>query len=475
MESAIKKLDIFARRVSTENQNLEMQMAADKKFRDQLEEGEYIEINELGISANKVKLQDREKMLEVLSLIRQGVVNTLYVYDRSRLTRNFYEYLEIVDLLITYDVRVVFTTTDSSYSPFSSNYLVEGFNGILIEEEGKAIARRVKDTHQKLPARKYGYEINKEDDKRSYVLLDGTREIIYQMFEMAKRITNTKDFISFISSFAGQLKKQTTDIIRILNDPFYAGCEKVGTNLNPLPYVEKVISKETFSEVQSIIKPFSEKLQQNINERNDENILHPKCARCKKEMVYRKNRIGKSGIYTCSNKHRKISISVDIYNEMLLQCCGIILENLNSEAIEKKGYKMLSSLFENMGNEIEATNKRIEQIELDIATMPIEKFISQDYEKVEMKLLSEHKKKRKELREQLLICENNKFRMKFLVSKIKVRDLLKEDELLRLINLIVKECFVNETTLILSLFYNEYLDIESLEKSYAISESPKSI
>lgn len=90
------KLKVFLRRVSTENQSLEMQIAADKKYRDAFDEDEYIEVNELGVSANKVKLKDREKMLEVISIISQGKVDTLYVYDRSRLTRNFYEYLEMV-------------------------------------------------------------------------------------------------------------------------------------------------------------------------------------------------------------------------------------------------------------------------------------------------------------------------------------------------------------------------------------------
>lgn len=462
------KLKVFLRRVSTENQSLEMQIAADKKFRDALDEDEYIEVNELGISANKVKLKDREKMLEVISLISKGEVDTLYVYDRSRLTRNFYEYLEMVDLFITHDVKVLFTSTDSSYSPFSSNYLVEGFNGILIEEEGKAIARRVSDTHRKLPPRKFGYETNKDDQgKKSYSLQKENKENIFQLFEKAREIGDTPEFIQLVSTFSGLMKKQPTEIVRILTDPFYSGCERIGKYLNSLTYVEPVVSKDIFLDVQEVIEPFVEKLQQNISGRSDENILQPKCGICKKSMNYRKNKIGESGIYTCSNKHKKISISVDDYNDMLIKCSSLVFENINGEEIEKKAIKMLNYILDNLGNELKGTNRKIEDIEAQIATMPYEKFLSRQYENVELKLLLESKQKRKELREQLLLCENYKNKVDYLVSKVRIGDYLKSDEIINLVSLIIKDCYVNESTLALNLFFNEFLDNEHLERMVA--------
>lgn len=462
------KLNLFLRRVSTESQSLEMQIIADKKFRDALDEDEYIEVNELGISANKIKLRDREKMQEVISLISNGEVGTLYVYDRSRLTRNFYEYLEMVDLFITHDVKVVFTSSDSSYSSFSSNYLVEGFNGILIEEEGKAIARRVSDTHRKLPPRKFGYQTNKDErGNKSYSLQKENKKNIIQLFEKARGIGDTTEFIQLVSTFSSLMKKQPTDIVRILTDPFYSGCEKIGNYLNKLPYVEPVISKETFQEVQVVIEPFVEKLQQNLNGRSDENILPPKCGICKKSMVYRKNKIGESGIYTCSNKHKKMNINVDDYNDMLINCISMVFENLNEEGIEKKAIKMINHLLDNLGKELGAANKKIEHIEAQIATMPYEKFLSKQYEKNEMKQLVESKQKRKELREQLLICENYKNKVKYLVSNVKISDCLKSDELINLVGLIIKDCYVHESTLALNLYFNEFLDNEQLERMIA--------
>lgn len=463
------KLKVFLRRVSTENQSLEMQVAADKKYRDALDEDEYIEVNELGVSANKVKLKDREKMMEVISIISQGKVDTLYVYDRSRLTRNFYEYLEMVDLFISHDVKVVFTSADSSYPSFNCNYLIEGFNGILIEEEGKSIARRVADAHRKLPPRKFGYDTHKDDQgKKSYTLQKEQKNNIFQLFEKARDIGDTTGFIQLISTFSSLMKKQPTDIVRILTDPFYAGCEKISTYLNSLAYVEPVITKDIYLEVQEVIEPFIEVLQQNISGRSDENILLPKCGICKKGMKYRKDKIGESGIYTCSNKHKKICISVDDYNDILLISCAMVFENLNEEEIEKKAIQLINDLLENLGNEFEAVNRKIDYIEAQIATMPSEKFLSREYEKVELKLLMEEKQKRKELREQLLLCENYQNKVKYLVSKVKIKDCLKNEELMNLVSLIIKDCFVNESKLAFNLYFNEYLDHEQLERIVAI-------
>ncbi|MCT8139975.1 recombinase family protein [Anaerobacillus sp. CMMVII] len=276
-----QKLQVFFRRVSTENQSLEMQIEADKKFRDQLDDDEYIEVNELAISANKIKLKDREKLLEVIRLIENGEVSTVYVYDRSRLARNFYEYLQLVDLFITHDVEVVFTTTDASYSAFTSNYLVEGFNGILIEEEGKAIARRVAESHRKLPSKKFGLDTNKSDDgKKNYTLQLHYKEPLLRLFETASEVSSATSFIELLSHFSRVLKKQPTDILRMLTDSFYTGHEQIGNRFSKLSYVEPLLTLELYKTVQVAIKPFIERLQNNLDERSGENVLHPYCDIC---------------------------------------------------------------------------------------------------------------------------------------------------------------------------------------------------
>lgn len=459
-----KKVDVFLRRISTGNQDLAMQIAADKKYRDVLDEDEYIELNEIGVSANKVKLKEREKMVELLSLINRDMVRTIYVYDRSRLTRNFYEYIELVDLFILNNVQVVFTSSDVTYPPFSSNYLIEGFNGILIEEEGKAIARRVSDVHRKLPAKKYGYDIIKEDGKKSYSLKDEYKEKIINLFEDAKRIEDESDFIQLVFAYSAILKKQPSDIIRIVTDPFYAACEQIGSHLNSLSYVEAAISKELYSEVQQNIGGIVAKLQQNISDRGTENVLPPKCGKCKKKMVYRKNHVGESGNYTCSNKHKRVIVDVDTYNSTLLKTTSLVLANLNRKEIEKVAFKIIATVITNLESELSVLSKRIEQHEYSVATMPIDVLLYQSNLSSEVDKLSRMKGQRKALREQILSFENYELKIRYLIDKLKIQDYLQETELLNLVGLVIKECYVNDSTLSISLYFNEFLDTEQMER-----------
>jgi DNA invertase Pin-like site-specific DNA recombinase len=143
----VKMVSVFFRRVNTEIQSFDSQIAADKLFRDQMFGEEYIEVNEISVSTANHRLRDREKISEVISLIKHGRVKTLYVFDRTRLTRNLYDYLELVNLLIIHNVNVVFT---SEITPkFSSNFQIESLYAIFQEVERKRISRRARDAYGK--------------------------------------------------------------------------------------------------------------------------------------------------------------------------------------------------------------------------------------------------------------------------------------------------------------------------------------
>lgn len=459
-----RKISIFLRRVSTEQQSLEMQIAADKKYRDVLDEDEYIEVNELGVSANKIKLKQREKMKNVINLINNGEVSSLYVYDRSRLTRNFYEYLELVELFIENDIQVIFTTSALSYAPFSFNYLIEGISGILIEEEGQSIARRVSEAHRKLPAKKFGFQIEKENGLKSYVALPEQREKIIVLFEAVKEVSSVKDFIGIVLNHAKTFQKRTEDIIRILGDAFYAGCEQNGGKLYPLSYVEPIITQTLFEEVQSVIKPYVQVLQQDLNGRACENIFQPKCGICKNEMRYKKNNVGKSGSYTCSKKHKKNTIDVDVYNDMLLECISTSLSNLNEEMLEKVAVKLIKSVLLEQENELHTIDNKIEKLEFSIATLDTTQFQSLLGKQADFKELTEMKKQRKYKKELILYCENHQNNIKHLIDKVRINTMLKEEEVFSIASLILKDCFVWDGSLEFHLYFNEFLNSNNLER-----------
>lgn len=459
------KLKIFMRRVSTENQSLEMQMAADKKFRDLLDEEEYIEVNELGVSANKVKLQHREQMQIVIDLILQNKVDTLYVYDRSRLARNFYEYVELVDMFISRNVNVVFTTTNLSYPPFSCDYLIEGVNGILIEEEGRAIARRISDTNRKLPNRKFGYDVIKESGTKTYTPVNAYRVNLENLFQDAIRIQSLEEFISLITDYKKLLKRQQViDVVKILTDPFYCGCELVGERFSNLSYVTPIVSIEIFSHSQKHIKQYVDRIYRDIRDRDGENVLNPICETCKKKMNYRKDKAGGTGFYTCSNKHSKVSITVDYYNDTILEYASIILKCLDEDKLKQKGKTVLTHLINKTISEINIASSKIEKLEMKIATLSSEQFTLRN--RIE-KLLSElnlYKRQRKELKETCLLLENHKNQILFLVKNIKLKAGLAKDELLSVLPLLIKNCFINEDTLTFHIYFNEFLKQEDIER-----------
>ncbi|SES10319.1 recombinase family protein [Salipaludibacillus aurantiacus] len=462
-EEPTTKVNVFLRRVSTDNQSLEMQLAADEQYRAKLAEDEYIELNELGVSANKVKLRDREQMVKLISLIERKEVNTIYVYDRSRLTRSFYEYLELVDLFVSNNVEVIFTSTDAGYFPFSYDFLIEGFNGVLIEEEGKGISRRVLDNHRKLPPKKFGYDVLYEHGTKEYVAKPELRESIFALYQAAKKVEGHKDYAEFLLRQSKHLKKEVSDIARILADPFYTGSEIYGKRFSRLAYVEEIIGVDDFKEVQGIIKPYQRVLQENIEERTNENLLPPMCGICKKQMRYRKSKVGESGTYTCRGKgHSKVEVNVDSYNEMLIKYASLMINSLKTEQMDKKAGALVKRMIQKFSEQIIALDNKVKELEIQIATGPPDKIMNLINFEGELNELSAAKVKRKQLRENKLLLENYELNIKQLTSK--VQNQVNDTELFHLIPSVVKSCYIHHTTAELNFYYNDYLDTNKLKR-----------
>lgn len=86
-----QKLKVFFRRVSSTNQDLATQIEFDRPYRERYEKEHILEVNEDDTSANKLRIIQRPKMKEIMQLIKEGKVEKLFAYDRTRLFRDFYE------------------------------------------------------------------------------------------------------------------------------------------------------------------------------------------------------------------------------------------------------------------------------------------------------------------------------------------------------------------------------------------------
>lgn len=188
---------------------------------------------------------------------------------------------------------------------------------------------------------------------------------------------------------------------------------------------------------------------------------------CKNKMVYRKNKIGDTGLYTCSRKHKKISIEVSEFNKSLISYLSIVFSSVNKDALEKQALVILEKILEIKKREHYTTEKEIEEKELKIATSPKEQFYKSNLEK-DIEKLKKLKTTRKEVKEQILICNNYKKNLEVLIEKIDVGSSLTENEIMNFVKLIVKECFVGKSTLTYHFFFNEYLDKDYIERMSSV-------
>ncbi|RSK26541.1 recombinase family protein [Bacillus sp. HMF5848] len=464
IKNVIQKYDVFHRRVSTQQQSLEMQMTADEEYRMTLDESEYVEFNELGISSNKVPLSKRDKMREIIKMIQSGSVKTIYTYDRTRLTRNFYEYLELVDLFLMNDINVVFTTNDSYYPPFSSNPYTEGFNGVLIEEEGKAIARRMSDVNKRVPPKKYGYNTIKHANHKEYKL-DSRKQLLFGLFESAQNIINTEEFLKLLHEYkTTKLKKDPIQIINILTDAFYAGHEKVGKKYNQLTYVEPVVSIDAFERIQKVIGPYVKQLNKDLQGRVDEDVLRPRCGECQKEMRYVKNKVGGSGSYSCSNKHKKVSISVDDYNELLFNRTLDVLKSLDQDKLRELANKMLCDLMRDHRNSAEQLHKKIMKTEEQLTCMSPNMFIEGKYEPILFKL-NDLKKDRKEINDKILFLEYYQSNIGQLVTGLDLIRLVSTNDIQKYVGILVAKTLVDSESIVFHFYFCDYVNKDEIRES----------
>ena len=75
----------FYQRVSTNSQDVEMQVQAAARFRERYAEEDIIEINEHGVSSNKLSMKHRKHLLTLIEMIKRDELHTLLDIVSNRL------------------------------------------------------------------------------------------------------------------------------------------------------------------------------------------------------------------------------------------------------------------------------------------------------------------------------------------------------------------------------------------------------
>jgi len=84
----LKKKKANYKRTSSGGQDLELQINSNAEFIKQYDEEDVLEFTDFDVSATNLLMNDRPALNRMFKLIRQGMIDTVIVYERERLARN---------------------------------------------------------------------------------------------------------------------------------------------------------------------------------------------------------------------------------------------------------------------------------------------------------------------------------------------------------------------------------------------------
>ncbi|SDW63810.1 Site-specific DNA recombinase [Alicyclobacillus hesperidum] len=323
----------FYVRVSTDAQDERMQHSAAEPILRQVPPDRLLTFVDHGVSAAKVPMAKRQELQRMLALIRGGQIGTLICYERDRLARDAYEYVEIAKLLISRKVEVVFTA--ASARTFDGNILVEGISDIAAAYEAQAIQRRVSDAVKEYPAQLFGYKRIRGDDGFVRYYRDSKRaDGIAELFDDISSVRGFDEFMLKFESHRRILHRTEAQMLKVLQTPFYAGhVQRFGT-YHALPHVEPITSLQTFKAVQVSISNLAQWTGRALDNAI-EGIMQPICGLCGSPMA-QKSSISYEPRYECRRGgHRVNVIDISLLNAVVMEQISKRITNLDVEAFHQ--------------------------------------------------------------------------------------------------------------------------------------------
>ncbi|MDP4085079.1 MAG: recombinase family protein [Bacillota bacterium] len=424
------KYVVLYSRVSTEEQNEQMQLAAAQNYIKGIPTEQLIKLTDHGVSALKVEMKQRPNFKKLLDLIEQDKVSTLVVYHRDRLARNFYEYIDIVRSIVQHEVEVIFTSFKCS--PFTYDIQIEGIYGILSQQEGANIDKRTRDAQALYPNTIIGYEVikDKSSKKKAYQIDSNYSAKIKEMFLSISEVTSKEDFFSLLEKYKRLFKRKNTDkVLTLLQKPFYAGLKENGGYYTNLDHAPTIIDPQLFYKVQEVITFYDEDYSLEKVKEAVEKLFTPTCGVCGSKMVYPKKRLGQEGMFCCSKDHKnkKVMIPYGELEECLVTTTEEYLNNLNLKQIEWCCHNFLHKNINQLQQEASSKTNQMKKLYLKIAlhghSLSSKKFMNE---------LSLIEKEVKSIKVKLEKCIKGKDEMKSLIKLIKSslqREMTKSEKL----------------------------------------------
>ncbi|MBO9131246.1 recombinase family protein [Bacillus sp. 165] len=342
------KYKVFFRRVSTTNQDIQLQESADAIYRKNYIPSEILIMNEKGVSANKLDINNRPQMNKLIQLIVSDQIEIIYAFDRTRLFRDFYESNLFVSLCKKHNVKVFYTSAGNGNHQSTNSTLLEGVMNIVSDVEGKNIARRTEEARKRYPPKKFGYfKENKKFKKEPE-----NKDLLLEFFKKIRQISTHKDLEITLMEFRRKLNKDRKVLLKIAMDPFYAGYD-LTTGKNKLLHVEPYLTYEEFQQFRDNSTVISTYLDIEESLKNQDNY-EVSCGVCKRSMKFHLNVPEVKAWYSCSHKHSKVLISTEDLILIVKKSLEKTIESLNTETLLKDSRHYFQLIRKNIDGEFKS-------------------------------------------------------------------------------------------------------------------------
>lgn len=452
----VKILIVIYPRSSSAGQSLELQLSSARRYLESegltMEEDNVIVLSDHDVSATKLKMNERPKLMELIKLIKEGKVKKVIAYKRDRFARNFYEFVDITKLFIKYDVDVVYTA--SNEPPYRKKLALEAFYGMFGQMEGENIRTRTNDARKQFPSSIIGYKRLKEDEQIRYIINQEKQESIVSLFTEFSSVANEEEVLEFLIRRRKGFNKPEK-VLRILTNPFYAAHYESRNGLQALPHVEQMINLDLFLKVQSQVEKFTTFYEEKLNESVRLLTITPLCDVCANEMKYRRENILDAGYFVCSSTHKRLMIAVEELDYSVKQTVIDHVQSISAQLTQKIVGKHISSVIKRLQQEQDIAMSEYLDASLQLGTIELTKKHSTISKRLDN--IRSLKKKYNQIAQDLISLQILSNEMKTLNTLLSTPELeFSQQDIQQLIELLVHKVTVHDSFVQVELFLSTF-------------------
>ncbi|WP_203363666.1 recombinase family protein [Bacillus sp. REN10] len=451
-----ERLIVIYSRVSSSAQSLELQESAAKRYLEsrKLSENDQslIYLNDHDVSATKLPMTKRSRLMELINLIKADKVKKVIVYKRDRLARNFYEFVDITKIFIKHKIEVVYTA--SNEPNFSRKLALEAFYGMFSQVEGENIRTRTADARKQFPSRIYGYNRIKDQNQVKFVVDQKKKDHIEKLFTDFSKAENEEEFFELLIQNK-KIIKSPEKILKLLSNCFYSGHFEMKNDYQALPHVEPVIDLKLFLAVKNRLDTFINNYHNKVHELDKKCFVTPLCSYCGQKMKRKQQDFLDIGYFVCNSDHKRLFINIEELNELVNQT---IMENVRS-VIPNITKRLISEGIRKENKRIVQTQKEISEKYLDKSLMLCTmNWKDKPFLQTNINEILVLKKKYQQLSTDLSNLATLEYEVKDLYRITSQLDItFSEQDFVRLTELLVDKITVHDTHVSIELFLSKFM------------------